>query len=103
MDDYYLLTLQQVSDLFDYVEVKLKETGCNHRGKPHTMKWLEMNISEEKRQDVLTEIESMAGLVPALSKTQHIRTVFGEFVVVTLAGGHKARPYVQIRMQSDKW
>ena len=56
----YLLKLEQVASLFEYLEEQLDEYGCDHSNK-HTQKWLEMNIPEYDRKAVLSEIEDMGG------------------------------------------
>ena len=56
----YLLNLEQVASLFEYLEDQLDEYGCDHSNK-HTHKWLEMNIPEGDRKAVLSEIEDMGG------------------------------------------
>ncbi len=56
----YLLSLEQVASLFEYLEEQLDECGCDHSNK-HTQKWLDMNISESDRKAVLSEIEDMGG------------------------------------------
>ena len=56
----YLLSLEQVASLFEYLEAQLDETDCDHSNR-HTQKWLEMNIPEGDRKAVLSEIEDMGG------------------------------------------
>lgn len=56
----YLLTLEQVASLFDYLETQLEETDCDHSNR-HTRKWLEMHIADADRDAVLAEIEDMGG------------------------------------------
>ena len=56
----YLLKLEQVASLFEYLEEQLDEYSCDHSNK-HTQKWLEMNIPEGDRKAVLSEIEDMGG------------------------------------------
>ncbi len=56
----YLLTLEQVEDLFDYVGSCLEETGCDHTRR-HTERWIAMHIPEEQREEILAEIEDMGG------------------------------------------
>ena len=56
----YLLNLEQVASLFEYLEAQLDETDCDHSNR-HTQKWLDMNIAENNRKAVLTEIGDMGG------------------------------------------
>lgn len=56
----YILSLAQVVSLFEYVESKLEDTGCDH-SRRHTQQWLSMNIPQEQHEDVLAEIEEMGG------------------------------------------
>lgn len=56
----YLLSLEQVAALFEYVEEKLDESGCDHTRR-HTEKWLEMNIPQSDYKAALAEIEDMGG------------------------------------------
>lgn len=39
----YLLSLEQVESLFEYVEAQLDETGCDHTRR-HTKQWLAAHI-----------------------------------------------------------
>ena len=55
-----ILSVEQVASLFEYVEGKLDETGCDH-SKKHTLKWIERNIPAEQREAVVAEIEEMGG------------------------------------------
>lgn len=56
----YILSLEQVASLFEYVESKLEDTGCDH-SRRYTQQWLFMNIPQEQHEAVLTEIEEMGG------------------------------------------
>lgn len=56
----YLLSLEQVASLFEYVESQLDETGCDH-SRRHTKQWLAMNIPKNQHEAVLTEMEDMGG------------------------------------------
>lgn len=56
----YILSLEQVVSLFEYVESKLEDTGCDH-SRRHTQQWLSMNIPQEQHEAVLAEIEEMGG------------------------------------------
>ena len=56
----YILSLEQVASLFEYVESKLEDTGCDH-SRRYTQQWLSMNIPQEQHEAVLAEIEEMGG------------------------------------------
>lgn len=56
----YILSLAQAASLFEYVESKLDETGCDH-SRRYTKQWLSMNIPQEQHEAVLAEIEDMGG------------------------------------------
>ena len=58
--EHYILTVEQVAALYEYVEEKLEESGCDHT-KKHTLKWLEENIPADQREAVAAEIEEMGG------------------------------------------
>ena len=56
----YILTVEQVAALYEYVEEKLDEHGCDHT-RQHTLKWIEDNIPADQREAVAAEIEDMGG------------------------------------------
>ena len=56
----YILTIEQVEDLFEYVEACLEENGCDHTRR-HTEQWITMHIPEEQREEILAEIDDMGG------------------------------------------
>lgn len=56
----YILTLEQVEDLFEYVESCLDDAGCDHTRR-HTEQWVAVHIPEEQQEAVLAEIEDMGG------------------------------------------
>lgn len=56
----YLLSLEQVESLFEYVEAQLDETGCDH-SRRHTEQWLALNVVEDLHEAILTEMEDMGG------------------------------------------
>jgi hypothetical protein len=56
----YILSLEQVASLFEYVESQLEDTGCDHSCR-YTQQWLSMNIPQEQHEAVLAEIEEMGG------------------------------------------
>ncbi len=58
--EHYILSLEQVAALNEYVEEKLEQDGCDHSQK-HILKWLEENIPADQREAVLAEIEGMGG------------------------------------------
>lgn len=55
----FLLSKSQVEELFDYLEAKLDECGCDH-SRNHTRAWL-LNHVPEKVEDALVEIAAMGG------------------------------------------
>ena len=56
----YLLCLEQVASLFEYLESQLEETGCDH-SRRHTRQWLALHIPQEQHEAILTEIADMGG------------------------------------------
>lgn len=55
----FLLCKTQVEALFEYVEAKLDECGCDH-SRTHTRTWL-LNHVPEKAEETLAEIAEMGG------------------------------------------
>ena len=56
----YILTVENVQDLFEYLEEQLDDSGCDHTRR-YTEQWLKDNISEEQIESVLAEIADMGG------------------------------------------
>lgn len=56
----YILTEENVQELFEYLEEQLDDFCCNHT-LHHTEQWLKDNISKEKIQSVIAEIIDMGG------------------------------------------
>ena len=56
----YLLTEENVQELFEYLEEQLDNTGCDHT-LHHTERWLKNNISQDMIQKAITEITDMGG------------------------------------------
>ena len=56
----YLLRLEQVASLFEYVETQLEDADCDHSLK-HTAQWIAANIPQDQQEAVLAEIEEMGG------------------------------------------
>ena len=56
----YLLTEENVQELFEYLEEQLDNTGCDHT-LHHTERWLKNNISQDTIQKAITEITDMGG------------------------------------------
>ena len=56
----YILSVEQVAALYEYVEERLEEDGCDHTRK-HTLKWIEENVPAEQQNAVAAEIEDMGG------------------------------------------
>ena len=56
----YILTEENVQKLFEYLEEKLDNTGCDHT-LCHTEQWLKDNIPQELIESVVVEITDMGG------------------------------------------
>lgn len=56
----YVLSEENVQELFEYVEEQLDDSGCDHTLR-HTEQWLKDNISQEMIESVITEITDMGG------------------------------------------
>lgn len=56
----YLLTLEQVSSLFEYVGAMLEDAPCDHSLR-FTQQWIEENVPQEQQEAVQEEIEEMGG------------------------------------------
>ncbi|MCI7813070.1 MAG: DUF2695 domain-containing protein [Lachnospiraceae bacterium] len=56
----YLLNREQAGSLFDYVDAKLEENGCDH-SRRFTKQWLVENIPQEQHEVILKELEDMGG------------------------------------------
>ena len=56
----YLLTEENVQDLFDYLEEQLDNFGCDHT-LHYTEQWLKDHISREIIEDVIAEMTDMGG------------------------------------------
>ena len=56
----YILTEENVQELFEYLEEKLDHTGCDHT-LCHTEQWLKEHIPQELMEGVATEITDMGG------------------------------------------
>ncbi|MBQ9151295.1 MAG: DUF2695 domain-containing protein [Clostridia bacterium] len=56
----YILTEENVQELFEYLEEQLDASCCNHT-LHHTEQWLKDNISKEMIQHVIAEITDMGG------------------------------------------
>ena len=56
----YLLSLEQVESLFDYLENQLEEQECDNSLR-HTKAWLADNIPQQQHSAVLDELEDMGG------------------------------------------
>lgn len=56
----YILTQESVQGLFEYLEAKLDNTGCDHT-LCHTEQWIKDNIPQELIESVVTEITDMGG------------------------------------------
>ena len=56
----YILTEENVQQLFEYLEAQLSISCCNHT-LHHTEQWLKDNISKEMIESVIAEITDMGG------------------------------------------
>ncbi|MBQ7325515.1 MAG: DUF2695 domain-containing protein [Clostridia bacterium] len=56
----YLLSLEQVASLFDYLDEKLEEDGCDNTLR-YTKEWLAINLPEDQHEAILAEMEEMGG------------------------------------------
>ena len=56
----YILTKENVQELFGYLEEKMETAGCDHT-RHHTERWLTEHISQELIGSVITEITDMGG------------------------------------------
>ena len=56
----YLLTEENVQELFEYLEEQLDNAGCDHT-LCHTQRWLEENLSNDMIKEVIAEITDMGG------------------------------------------
>jgi len=56
----YLLTEENVQELFEYLEEQLDNTGCDHTLR-HTRRWLEEHLSKDKINEAIEEITDMGG------------------------------------------
>ncbi|MBQ8213617.1 MAG: DUF2695 domain-containing protein [Clostridia bacterium] len=56
----YILTEENVQELFEYLEEQLDHSGCDHTLR-YTKLWLKNNIAQEMIENVLTEITDMGG------------------------------------------
>ena len=56
----YLLTEENVQELFEYLEEHLDTTGCDHTLR-HTEQWLKDNLSQDMAKQAIAEITDMGG------------------------------------------
>jgi len=56
----YILTEENVQELFEYLEEQLDASGCDHTLR-HTKQWLKDNIPQELIEDAIAEIKDMGG------------------------------------------
>ena len=56
----YILTEENVQELFEYLQEQIETTGCDHT-LHHTEQWLTRHISQELIGSVITEITDMGG------------------------------------------
>ena len=56
----YLLSIEQVTELFSYLEDELNKEPCNH-SLLKTENWLLNHFEDEQRSSILHEIQEMGG------------------------------------------
>lgn len=56
----YLLTEENVQELFEFLENQMDNFGCDHTLR-HTEQWIKENIPQEMVERVLAEIRDMGG------------------------------------------
>ena len=56
----YLLTEENVQELFEYLEEQLDNSGCNHT-LHHTERWLKEHLPQERQKQAMAEIMDMGG------------------------------------------
>lgn len=56
----YILTEENVQELFEYLEEQLDDACCDHTLR-HTEQWLKDHISKEMIESVIAEITDMGG------------------------------------------
>ncbi len=56
----HILTANQAAALFDFLEIRIQEEGCNH-SRRFTQAWLDENIDFTQHDAILTELDDMGG------------------------------------------
>jgi len=56
----YELTQEEAEELFDFVEERVEQQGCDHTRR-FTDEWLRENISPDRHGKVYSELEDMGG------------------------------------------
>lgn len=56
----YTLTVENVEELFEYLEEQLDHSGCDHTLR-HTEQWLHDHIAQEMIECTIAEITDMGG------------------------------------------
>lgn len=56
----HILTANEAAALFQYVEIRIQDEGCNHSLR-FTQEWLDGNIDFMKHDAILSELEDMGG------------------------------------------
>ncbi len=56
----HILTATQAASLFQFVEIRLEDQGCNHTRR-FTQAWLDENIDFMQHDAILNELEDMGG------------------------------------------
>lgn len=55
-----LLTADQAASLFEYVDIRVQDCGCNHTHR-FTREWLEQHVDFMLHERLLSEMEDMGG------------------------------------------
>ena len=56
----HILTATQADALFEYLDIRLQDQGCDHTHR-FTLEWLGQHFCPEQQEAILTEIEDMGG------------------------------------------
>ncbi len=56
----HILSAAQAAALFEFVEIRLEDNGCNHTHR-FTQEWLDANVDFMQHDAILNELEDMGG------------------------------------------
>lgn len=56
----HILTADQAASLFEYVDIRLHDCGCNHTHR-FTQEWLDQHVDFMLHERILSEMEDMGG------------------------------------------